>query len=367
MKAALRLLSSKDKPAVNNETTVNALRAKHLITPIERRPAAARQNYTALQITQTDFLAVFKALPAGSSGGLDGVHLQHIMDMVCNKEIGYAVIASISSFINMLLEGNCHHDLIRIFFGKRLIALEKKSSGIRPIAVGYTLHRIAAKCANNVALTVLGNKLLHEQLGLGCPGSCEAAVHATRRFMSNMLANLVITKLDFSNAFNSLRRDIMLSAVAENTTDIYRFCHIAYDKLSHLKFFAQKILSQEDAQQDDPLGPLLFCLLIHSLFLCKSHLKIAYMDYTTLGYPSHVVAADVTMIKTARAPKELILKEEKCDAITLEGKAIEPNNLFTNRRSNLCFLVHRSVKARQNITVFPTNVMIFKEQHHVLG
>ena len=78
----------------------------------------------------------------------------------------------------MLLEGNCHHDVIPIFFDGRLIALEKKSGGIRPIAVGYTLRRIAAKCANNFALTVLSNKLLPEQLGLGCLGGCESAVHA---------------------------------------------------------------------------------------------------------------------------------------------------------------------------------------------
>ena len=43
----------------------------------------------------------------------------------------------------------------------------------------------------------------------------------------------------------SLRGDVMLSAVAENTPDIYRFSHIAYDKPTHLKFFGHTILSQE--------------------------------------------------------------------------------------------------------------------------
>ena len=179
-----------------------------------------------------------------------------------------------------------------------IIALEKKSGDIRPIAIGYTLGRIAAKFANNFALTVLGNKLLSKQLGLGCPSGFKAAVHATRRFMSNMPADFVIAKLDFSNAFNSLRRDVMLSAVAENTPDIYRFCHIAYEKPTHLKVFGRTILSQEGAQQCDPLGSLLFCLSIHSLLLsCKNHLKISYMDDMTLFSPSHVAVVDVKMIK----------------------------------------------------------------------
>ena len=40
----------------------------------------------------------------------------------------------------------------------------------------------------------------------------------------------------------------MLSAVAENTREIYRFCYIAYDKPTHFKFFSHTILSQEGAQ-----------------------------------------------------------------------------------------------------------------------
>ena len=92
---------------------------------------------------------------------------------------------------------------------------------------------------------------------------------------NNIVTIIIIAKLDFNNAINCLRRDVMLSAVAENTPNIYRFCHIAYDKPTHLKFFSHMILSQKGAHQGDPLGSLVFCLLIHSLFLSyKSHLKI---------------------------------------------------------------------------------------------
>ena len=63
--------------------------------------------------------------------------------------------------------------------------------------------------------------------------------------MSNMPADFVIAKFDFSNAFNSLYRDGMLSAEAENTPDVYRICPIAYDKPTHLKCFGYIIVSQE--------------------------------------------------------------------------------------------------------------------------
>ena len=143
--------------------------------------------------------------------------------------------------------------------------------------------------------------------------------------LSNMPADFIIAKLDFSNAFNSLRRDVMLSAVAENTPDIYRFCHIAYEKPTHLKVSGRTILSQEGAQQCDPLGSLLFCLSIHSLLLsCKNHLKISYMDDMILFSPSHVAVVESQNDKSEGVPKGLIWNEKKCEVITLEGQTIEP-------------------------------------------
>ena len=87
-----------------------------------------------------------------------------------------------------MLHGEFHREVIFILFGGSLIALEKKSGEIRPIAIGYTLRRIAAKCTNNFALSSLGNKLLSTQIGLRSPGGCEAAANATRRFINYMPA-----------------------------------------------------------------------------------------------------------------------------------------------------------------------------------
>ena len=116
------------------------------------------------------------------------------------------------------------------------MALEKKSGGIRPIAIGYTWRRIAAKCANSYAIASLSSYLQPIQLGVGTPGGCEAAVHATRRFVESMPADHCVVKLDFSNAFNSLNRDVMLNAVLENVPGIYKFCYLSYSKSSELVY-----------------------------------------------------------------------------------------------------------------------------------
>jgi hypothetical protein len=46
-----------------------------------------------------------------------------------------------------------------ILFGANLIALEKKTGGIRPVAVGYTWRRISAKCANAYAINKVADFL----------------------------------------------------------------------------------------------------------------------------------------------------------------------------------------------------------------
>lgn len=51
------------------------------------------------------------------------------------------------------------------------------------------------------------------QLGFGVSLGTEAAVHATCTFLHNLHPGLLIVKLDFKNAFNSLRWDKMIAAM----------------------------------------------------------------------------------------------------------------------------------------------------------
>ena len=54
-----------------------------------------------------------------------------------------------------------------------------------------------------------GDKLHPIQLGCGIKAGCEAAIHASRTFLYNASKERprVLLKLDYQNAFNSLRRD----------------------------------------------------------------------------------------------------------------------------------------------------------------
>jgi len=160
-------------------------------------------------------------------------------------------------------------------------------------------------------------------VGRVCFG-CEAAIHATRRFTESLLSGHAVVKLDFTNAFNSLHRDAMLTAVRNLIPEIYDFCHLSYGFPSSLKFDKYSVSSQEGAQQGDPLGPLLFCLTIHPLLSSlSSKLVIGYLDDITLGGDEATVAADVNMIQTQGETLGLKLNINKCEFINHNASSSE--------------------------------------------
>ena len=83
------------------------------------------------------------------------------------------------------------------------------------------------------------------QLDYGTPLGAEAAVHAARRFLHNLQPDHLILKLDFKNAFNSIRRDKMLAAVRERAPEIYPLVHSAYSTQSTLFFGGESLQSAE--------------------------------------------------------------------------------------------------------------------------
>ena len=318
--AAVRIVTSEDRSAQNNDATLAKLQAKHPAAATNRHPVPDPTSTTALQVTEADVLRAIRSFPAGSSGGPDGLRPQHVLDLINCRESGSELLSAITSFANTLLSGQCHPSVVPILFGGSLIALEKKSGGIRPIAIGYTWRRIAAKCATFHASSRLRSVLSPRQLGVGISGGCEAAVHATRRFSSILSSDSIIAKLDFTNAFNSVHRDAMLESVSSLAPEIYSFCHLCYNRPSVLKFGNREVLSQEGVQQGDPLGPLLFCLTIHPMLSSlKSDLVIGYLDDITLGGSVATVSEDVEAVRSQGLRLGLTLNDSKCELISSRG------------------------------------------------
>ncbi len=264
-----------------------------------------------------------RSFPAGSACGPDGTYIRpgHIKELCrTNIEEQYHFHLSLTSFCNEMIKGNIPKNVCPAFFGANLCALSKGNGGVRPIAVGNTLRRLMAKNCVYSVKSELMDHFAPNQLGFALPHGAEAAVHATRRFCDDSL-NMpeCLVKLDFQNAFNSVRRDYMLEEAQKVIPAIYPFVLQAYNNDADLLYLDTVIKSSVGVQQGDPLGPLLFCMAINPLVKqLESPLNIWYLDDGNLGGPIDVIMKDVARVQDFREMSGLQLRLDKCEMCILE-------------------------------------------------
>jgi hypothetical protein len=316
IRAAVRILSDESRPVAPTADNFRLLLEKHPQDPIPESCQQLPDPITThpLQVTEAEVAQAVRSFPAGSSGGPDGLRPGHLAELINHRESSALLLKALTDFTNLVLAGGCPTKVRQIFFGGNLIALSKKSGGIRPIAIGYTLRRLVAKCANRYATVKLAAFFSPLQVGLGVPAGCEGAIHAARRFLVSMQYEQVFVKLDFANAFNSLRRDVMLQAAFESIPELYHLVHQAYALPSILQFGKFSISSQMGPQQGDPLGPLLFCLPLQNVLKSlKAELCVGYLDDLTLGGTPSKVAEDLKLINSLSSSHGLTLNRNKCE------------------------------------------------------
>ena len=195
------------------------------------------------------------------------------------------LLQTIVKFLNgIVLCGNIPDAVQSIFFGASLIALLKKDGGVRPIAVGITLRRLARKAYMFKVSCNLTDEFQPHQMSVCILSGAEVAVHTCRSFISSEDSNSILLKIDFKNAFNTVRRNAILHKVKESLPQIFPSVFQAYPQPTDLFFGKERLLSKEGVQQGDPLGPLLFLLAIQDLISdCDSKFNMWYLDDGTLG------------------------------------------------------------------------------------
>ena len=155
--------------------------------------------------------------------------------------------------------------------------------------------------------------------GDGVKVGAQAAVHAARKYLNDLSDKHALVKLDFSNAFNSLRRDKMLEAVHDLAPEIYPHVYSAYSSPSTLHWGDHTIQSSEGVQQEDPLGPLLFCLTLHCHCMqLQSPFSVMYLDDVSLGDPLDDILHDLNVIMEAEK-LGLFLNNSKLEIICVDA------------------------------------------------
>lgn len=318
IKGAVRILSSSDTLAPQNESTFTQLQAKH--PPPSREmsfPDPPDKSIDPLAVSEKDVFHSIKSFQNGSGSGIDGLLPQHLKDLTLPStgEAGLRLLRAVSALSNYMLSGKVQSDFIQVMYGASLCALNKKGGGVRPIAVGNTFRRITSKLACASVRSERASKFIPRQVGFGVKGGCEAAAHATRSFIKkNSHRKVVIVKIDFRNAFNEVDRDVFLNEMRLNCPAIFPYLWQCYSAPTLLFYGDFILLSQNGAQQGDPCGPLIFSsanqFVIDALV---SEFVIFYLDDGTIAGEYEPVLHDFKKVIDECAKIGLQINPTKCE------------------------------------------------------
>ena len=266
--------------------------------------------------------AIF-SFPNGSGGGPDGL-LPQILKDFSDQLIGEQANKFLDSLVNFLnnvvFAGKIPKEAAAVFFGAKLIALSKGENGVRPIAVGWVLRRLASK----ILMAKLDSKCEElfwpHQVGVGTPLGAELAIHSARKFITSASSsNMVCLQTDFTNAFNCLRRDKALQEIKAKVPEIFKYAWQSYGNPSYLFLGPDEIImSQEGIQQGDPLGPFIYALTTMVITQkIKSPLSVFYLDDACVAGDLDTVLQDYESIKEESKLLGLVINPSKCKLFTI--------------------------------------------------
>jgi len=113
-----------------------------------------------------------------------------------------------------------------------LISINKKDGGIRPIAVGNTLHRVVGKAVLRIPDTKEQVSSLHPGLcGVGVPYACEMVIMGVQALAhTRSTEDWIMVQADVKNAFNTVARDSMLHNSLAKVPTVYNWLAWSYQK-----------------------------------------------------------------------------------------------------------------------------------------
>ena len=218
---------------------------------------------------------------------------QHIRYLLTDPEL----LEKFTGLTNFLLSSGLSQLVRAVIYGGRLIALQKKDGGISPSPSATSGDGSQSSEPTNMHWTRCQESSYEFNL--------ESALQEALRQLLTLLVNTWQTcqkaiswwRSTSPNAFNTLRQDTILDAIASEIHELYCFTYDNYMGSSHQSFEEYVVISGEEYQQGDPLVSLWFALTTFPIIKrLKSELRLDYLDDIWMVGLTQTVAADMGLL-----------------------------------------------------------------------
>lgn len=248
-------------------------------------PIRTRDEAAPPLISEAELLGAVDDLPRLSAAACSGWTYDLIRQVLAGEVVGPAC-----ELLNRVAAGELPHE--EVWLASRLVLLSKPGGGVRPIAVGEAWVRLLGRILASRARDQARAHLAPTQLGIGVRGGVEAIGHFLQMAALEVGSerDVTIQSVDFSNAFNSIKREAVLEQVEQVVPELVRFFRWAYRGPTPLFVGREKAVeAMEGVRQGDPLGPLFFSLGLHPILKLVQETYgvrvVAYLDDVYLVGP----------------------------------------------------------------------------------
>ena len=329
-KACQTLTSSGLAP--NNNTTWDLLNLKHPKGPPTSPPSLPTSSTSRLPL-DFDIMAVMHSFPKETACGPSGLRIQHLIE-AAEVPLQFPISTTLLEVVNLLASGKVPTLVARYLAGENLVALEKTKPNsppdIRPIAVGEALRRLTGKCLCALTKNKAYDFFPPLQLGVACPSGAEQIIHSLRHCVDEhwMGKDFAILKIDLRNAF----RQAVVDTCGHHYPELLEWTIWCYGQHPILLHTLGTIFSETEVQQGNPLGPLLFCLVLHHVVSaiandeeCVSLLFHKwYIDDGVVAGPIPAIARVLSIIQELGPQLGLFINSAKCELFSASDLSLFP-------------------------------------------